>query len=119
MKTSKQSPASWCKERTVRFTARLPKRWTAISWGTVFKMQPDGSGFTVLKCFTNAVEGMWPFAGLTLSGSTLYGTTCSGGTSNYGIVFKVNTDGTGFTVLKHFAGSPDLSRGFDSLHPLR
>src|SRR5215475_10696393 len=25
--------------------------------GTVFKVQPDGSGFTVLKYFTNTVEG--------------------------------------------------------------
>src|SRR5277367_3919952 len=28
--------------------------------GTVFKMLPDGSGFTVLKWFTNSVEGMEP-----------------------------------------------------------
>src|SRR5262245_3502193 len=32
--------------------------------GTVFKMQPDGSGFTVLKFFTNSTEGADPTAGL-------------------------------------------------------
>ena len=32
--------------------------------GTVFKIQPDGSGFAVLKWFTNSVEGQSPFAGL-------------------------------------------------------
>ena len=64
-------------------------------FGTVFKVHPDGSGFTVLKWFTNNLEGANPYAGLTLSGSTLYGTTYSGGSSNRGTAFKVNTDGTG------------------------
>jgi uncharacterized repeat protein (TIGR03803 family) len=73
--------------------------------GTVFKVQPDGSGFTVLKMFTNSIEGANPYAGLTLSGSVLYGTTALGGSLNYGTVFKVNTDGTGYTVLKNFTGS--------------
>ena len=40
-----------------------------------------------------------------LSGSTLYGTTDDGGSSDDGTVFKVNTDGTGYTVLKNFTGS--------------
>ena len=73
--------------------------------GTVFKVQPDGSGFATLKFFTNRLEGIYPYAGLALSGSTLFGTTGSGGSSNYGTVFRVNTDGTGYTVLKHFGGS--------------
>ena len=71
--------------------------------GTIFKVQPDGSGFVVLKWLTNSVEGANPYAGVTLSGNTLYGTTANGGSSDYGTVFKVNTDGTGYTVLKHFA----------------
>jgi len=73
----------------------------------VFKVQPDGSGFTVLKWFTNSVEGTWPFAGVTLSDGVLYGTTWSGGSANFGTVFKVSTDGTGFTVLRHFGTLPD------------
>ena len=40
-----------------------------------------------------------------LSGNTLYGTTENGGTSGYGAVFKVNTDGKGFTNLHSFKGS--------------
>ncbi len=42
-----------------------------------------------------------------MSGGALYGTTPSGGSSNVGTVFKVNTHGTGYTVLKSFIGSPD------------
>ena len=79
------------------------------SYGTVFKIQPDGTGFSVVKCFTNSVEGANPQCGLVLSGSTLYGTTANGGSSGYGTVFKVNTDGTAYTVLKNFTGSDGSS----------
>ena len=40
-----------------------------------------------------------------LGGGTLYGTTYSGGNSHGGTVFKTNTDGTGYTILKEFSGS--------------
>jgi hypothetical protein len=76
----------------------------------VFKVNTDGSGYTVLKNF-NGSDGYIPFAGLVLSGNTLYGTTGTGGSSysstnqGYGVVFKMNTDGSGYTVLKNFTGS--------------
>jgi len=78
------------------------------NYGTVFKMNADGTGYTVLRNFRGAVEsdGQSPSAGLLLSGNTLYGTTRSGGTSNEGTVFKLNTDGTGYTVLRNFTGYP-------------
>src|SRR5215831_9887212 len=63
-----------------------------VNGGTVFKLQPDGSGFAVLKrlgpaCFpdcTPALDREFPDgaglpAGLVLSGNTLYGTTQGGG----------------------------------------
>jgi len=75
--------------------------------GTVFKIQPDGTGFQVLMSFFAPVNltnstGASPHAGLALSGSTLYGTTYVGGSGGTGTVFKINTDGTGFTVLTNF-----------------
>jgi uncharacterized repeat protein (TIGR03803 family) len=73
--------------------------------GTIFKMQPDGSGFTVLKLFTNSLDGANPYRGLALSSNVLYGTTAYGGISNLGTVFKIRSDGTGYTVLKNFTGS--------------
>ena len=73
--------------------------------GAVFKLRPDGTGFTVLKWFTNSIEGATPSTGLVLDGNTLYGTTWGGGGWGRGTVFKVNTDGTGYTVLKSFIGS--------------
>ncbi len=77
----------------------------ADGYGTVYKIQPDGRGFAVLKCFTNSGEGAQPFGGLVLSGGTLYGTTYYGGSSDKGTVFKVNADGTGYAVLKNFTYS--------------
>src|SRR5207247_5521537 len=77
--------------------------------GTVFKVNTDGTGFSVVKSFTGW-DGANPQAALVLSDSTLYGTTYSGGGSGYpdtlgnGTVFKVNTDGTGYIVLKNFMG---------------
>ena len=61
--------------------------------------------YTVLKTFSGT-NGAFPAAGLTLSGSTLYGTTRDGGLFGKGTLFKINTDGTDFTVLRNFAGRP-------------
>jgi uncharacterized repeat protein (TIGR03803 family) len=55
-----------------------------------FKLNSGGTGFTVLKWFTNSLDGAYPRAGLTLSGSTLYGTTSEGGHLGLGTVFKLD-----------------------------
>ena len=47
-------------------------------------------------------DGANPYAGLILSGNTLYGTANGGGSSGNGTVFAVNTNGTGFTNLHSF-----------------
>ena len=74
--------------------------------GTVFKLNPDGSGFTVLKHFDNSTTGGHPTAAL-IQGrdGALYGTALYGGTFFSGTIFKLNTDGTRFTVLKHLNAS--------------
>ena len=66
--------------------------------------------FKVLYSFTSSggpaytnSDGAGPFGGLVLSGNTLYGTAGRGGSSDAGTVFKVNTDGTGFTNLHIFS----------------
>jgi uncharacterized repeat protein (TIGR03803 family) len=78
--------------------------------GTVFKITTDGTGYAVLKSFSGS-DGSQPYGDLVLAGSTLYGTAECGGSpgdsfaTGYGVVFQVNTDGSGYTVLKHFTGS--------------
>jgi uncharacterized repeat protein (TIGR03803 family) len=74
-------------------------------YGTVFAVNINGTGFRTVHSFTGGNGGASPRAELILSGNTLYGTTCEGGTYNYGTVFTVNTKGTGFTILHNFAGS--------------
>jgi uncharacterized repeat protein (TIGR03803 family) len=88
--------------------------------GTVFKVNTDGTGFTNLHSFTAASgsfytnsDGADPVAGLILSGNTLYGTAHGGGSSGYGTVFAINTNGTGFTNLHAFT-APDRNYGTNS-----
>ena len=57
--------------------------------------------FKSLYTFPNGAKGSNPYAGLTLSGNTLYGTTANGGTNALGMVFSVNTNGT-CTCLHNF-----------------
>jgi uncharacterized repeat protein (TIGR03803 family) len=66
----------------------------------------DGSAYAVIRSFAGQHDGANPAGGLVLVGNTLYGTTEDGGNSwlDYGTVFKVNTDGSGYAVLKSFTG---------------
>ena len=84
---------------------------SGYSGGTVFKVNTNGADFTVLKRFTNSPDGANPAANLVLDGSMLYGTTCWGGSSSNGVVFKVDTNGTGYAILKSFSA---LSNGTNS-----
>ncbi len=63
--------------------------------GTVFSLNTNGNGFTTLYDFSALVhdpsmfgdtnsDGANPYAGLTLSGNTLYGTTMNGGNEGLG-----------------------------------
>ena len=78
--------------------------------GVIFRINTDGSGYTVLHSFQdgNVYDGRQPeFSHLTLSGSTLYGNTEWGGGSSsspdgFGTIFKINTDGSGYTILHRF-----------------
>jgi uncharacterized repeat protein (TIGR03803 family) len=76
-------------------------------YGTVFKVNTDGTGFTNLYSFNGGSDGYRTVAGLILSGNTLYGTTEYGGSSGAGTVFAINPDGTGFTTLHSFTGGSD------------
>jgi uncharacterized repeat protein (TIGR03803 family) len=75
--------------------------------GTIFALNVDGSGFTVLHNFTATASSLYPtnsdgarpLGGLVLFGNTLYGTAQSGGASGVGTVFAINTDGTGMRTL--------------------
>ena len=90
--------------------------------GTVFRINTDGTGYTVLKTFSPLVnntnsDGAFPQAGLTLSGNVLYGTTPNGGSSGNGTVFQLYTDGTGYTVLWNFSSLDNTGGNSDGANP--
>lgn len=77
--------------------------------GTVFSLTTNGAAFSVLHNFgllnaqsgTNA-DGATPWSGVVLSGDRLYGTASAGGTGGNGVVFSLNTNGSGFAALHSF-----------------
>jgi len=77
------------------------------SAGTIFKINTDGTSYSLLKSFSSdGTDGLKPTGSLVLSGQTLYGITEDGGSGGGGTVFKINSDGSGFTTLHAFAGGP-------------
>ena len=68
---------------------------------------------TILHSFSATGDGVFPEVGLTLSGSTLFGTTEIGGTASNGVLFRINTDGSGYSVVHNFAGDTN-----DGGHPV-
>src|SRR6478752_403945 len=57
--------------------------------GSIFKLRPDGSSYSILHDFTPASnEGSQSASRLVLIGNTLFGTTKSGGSNNLGTVFR-------------------------------
>jgi uncharacterized repeat protein (TIGR03803 family) len=77
----------------------------SLGCGTVFAINTDGTSLRTLHSFNGGTDGANPAARLTLSDNTLYGAALYGGSTGNGTVFKLNTDGTGFTTLLDFTAS--------------
>ena len=74
--------------------------------GTVFKLDKNGTNYTVLKSFTNSIsEGANPYFSTESGDGRLFGTACFGGANSDGVVFGLNTDGSAYTVLYSFTGT--------------
>jgi len=79
--------------------------------GTIFKLNQDGSGYTVLLRFSTSGDSQNPIAALTEgSDGALYGTASYGGGYGGGAVFKVNKDGSLYSVLHSFNSPYDGGR---------
>ena len=86
-------------------------------FGTIFKVNIDGSGFTIIYSFDALNAGTYPNASLILLSNMLYGTTKSGGSSGDGTVFKIRTDGLDFTVLYNFTTLDSSGINGDGANP--
>jgi len=81
--------------------------------GTVFKLNIDGSGYSVLRQLSTLFgEGRNPQAGL-LEGSdgALYGTTYAGGSNSVGTAFKLEKNGTLYRVIVGFSSNAGDATG--------
>ncbi len=67
--------------------------------GVIFKIKPDGTGYSKLLDFTGALTGSQPEGSLTFDGTFLYGMTRLGGTTEKGVIFKIKPDGTNFSKI--------------------
>ena len=81
-----------------------------FGYGTVFSISLDGTGYSIVYSFSGNVniggdsdDGAQPNSGLTLVGSTLYGTTSLGGQFGFGTDFSMSLDGSSFHLLHSFA----------------
>jgi uncharacterized repeat protein (TIGR03803 family) len=82
--------------------------------GVVFKVDPQGHE-TILYAFTGGADGGVPTGSVILDDArNLYGTASVGGTSNAGVVFKLDSAGN-YTVLYTFTGGTDGNTPYGGL----
>ncbi|MBI3220870.1 MAG: T9SS type A sorting domain-containing protein [Bacteroidetes bacterium] len=76
------------------------------NFGTIFRMKPDGTGFTKLYDF-DGINGKTPYLTRMVEAPNgdMFSTTRSGGVSNDGVIYRIRKDGTGYTKLFDFGGS--------------
>ncbi len=82
--------------------------------GNIFSVGTSGTNYQNLLSFTGtggAANGRYPGDCLTLSGTSLYGTTQQGGASGFGNIFSVGANGTNFQDLLSFTGAGGAANG--------
>ncbi len=105
-----------------RLTSMLNVRIASVTMMlTALAAGPSGAAAidtTLLHSFGGGNDGKQPQGALTLSNSTLYGTTRFGGAANDGLngtIFKVGTNGNEYSILHTFTGYGDGGEPLDSL----
>jgi uncharacterized repeat protein (TIGR03803 family) len=76
----------------------------ASNAGAIFRMDLNGGNFTIIRSLNSGV-GDYPGASV-IEGTNgaLYGVGYSGGLSNVGTIFKLDKNGSNFSVIHHFLG---------------
>jgi uncharacterized repeat protein (TIGR03803 family) len=69
----------------------------------LFKLNKNGTSYSVFYSFTGLTNGIHPFGTLAQgTDGVLYGTTQNGGVFDFGAVFRINTNGSNQVVRHHF-----------------
>ncbi|HZY79754.1 MAG TPA: choice-of-anchor tandem repeat GloVer-containing protein [Cyclobacteriaceae bacterium] len=77
--------------------------------GAVFKIKTNGTAFSVIRTFDSAVPalGYSTFTDLMVDDNgDLIGVTARGGSSDHGVIFRLKSDGSQYTVLHDFDTHP-------------
>jgi uncharacterized repeat protein (TIGR03803 family) len=72
--------------------------------GTIYRINKDGTGFTVLHKFAGFLDGYGPCSALVDDGDYLYGMTSHDDRDNFGMIFSLKPDGSDFKIIHRFQG---------------
>lgn len=74
--------------------------------GVVYKLEKSGANYTVLKGFASSGTDLRTSIAELVEGfnGVIYGTASAGGISNKGGIFRINKDGTDYTLLRNLVG---------------
>lgn len=80
--------------------------------GGIFRIRTDGTGYQQMHAF-NGSDGYYPMESPVIgrTDGKIYGTASQGGTDGFGLVFSIDTSGTGFTILHQFATEAPYPNG--------
>jgi len=79
-------------------------RGGAADYGTVFALDRDGTDFQLLKSFgpSQGTTSVRPHETVASDGTTLFGTTTGQAVTDFGSVFRIDVDGSGYQSLHSF-----------------
>ncbi len=79
----------------------------ALGFGAVFKINKNGNSYTVLRNLAGGPgDGKSPQSSVALGpGGVLFGSSHNGGLVDQGTIFRLNANGTGYTILLNFTAT--------------
>ena len=89
--------------------------------GTIFKVQPDGSGYQIVFSFPAGTSRTARYAFIQGRDGTLFGTlrgqNQTDGSQLSGALYRINPDGTGYAIIHIFAPTSAAAFGTDGMDP--
>lgn len=88
--------------------------YTDNSHGAVYKINANGSGYSILHAFTSPThnDGSYPNGGLVIAGTTVFGTAKLGGFQEGGTIFSMDTNGNSFSASSAHLNPPDSAGNY-------